>query len=208
MTAQPLLPFGTVTLNPTPDRRVIHLQTAFGEQLFDIAERQRVPKIPAHGTKNQLRRRLPPLEDYRSGYVLHDLFRLPAAPAKVATHPSYEGGSQHGAFIFDRRRGSTRICRYFRQKRGIFVWCVLGRSDCWRICSRRVVAYPARVGHRDRFILRLAMVERWRIGLDHQQRRHPLADHYPNHRFGYGWLSRRPTAHEMGHYSHGRSVFS
>jgi hypothetical protein len=31
MTAQPLFQFGTVTLNPTPDRRVIHLQTAFGE---------------------------------------------------------------------------------------------------------------------------------------------------------------------------------
>src|ERR1035437_2991053 len=87
MTAQPLLPFGTVTLNPTPDRRVIRLQTALGEQLFDIAERQRVPKIPAHGTKNQFRRRLPPLEDCRSGCVLHGLFRLPATPAKVATHP-------------------------------------------------------------------------------------------------------------------------
>jgi hypothetical protein len=88
MTAQPLFQFGTVTLNPAPDRRVIGLQTAFGEQLFDIAERERVPKIPAHGTKNQLRRRLPPLEDCRSGCVLHDLFRLPATPAKVATHPA------------------------------------------------------------------------------------------------------------------------
>src|ERR1017187_3172308 len=88
MTAQPLLQFGTVTLNPTPDRHVIHLQTAFGEQLFDIAERERVPKIPAHGTQNQLRRRLPPLEDCRSGCVLHGLFRLPATPAKVATHPA------------------------------------------------------------------------------------------------------------------------
>src|SRR5664280_1618359 len=87
MTAQPLFQFGTVTLNPAPDRRVIGLQTALGEQLFDIAERQRVPKIPAHGTKNQLRRRLPPLEDCRSSCVLHDLFRLPATPAKVATHP-------------------------------------------------------------------------------------------------------------------------
>src|ERR1700719_1309921 len=54
MTAQPLFQFGTVTLNPTPDRRVIHLQTALGEQLYDIAQRQRVAKIPAHGTKNQL----------------------------------------------------------------------------------------------------------------------------------------------------------
>jgi hypothetical protein len=88
MTAQPLFQFGTVTLNPTPDRRVIGLQTALGEQLFDIAERERVPKIPAHGTKNQLGRRLPPLEDCRSSCVLHDLFRLPATPAKLATHPS------------------------------------------------------------------------------------------------------------------------
>jgi hypothetical protein len=52
-----------------------------------LRQRQRVPKIPAHGTKNQLRRRLPPLEDCRSGCVLHGLFRLPATPAKVATHP-------------------------------------------------------------------------------------------------------------------------
>src|SRR5450756_1081246 len=86
MTAQPLLEFGTVTLNPTLDRRVIHLQTAFGEQLFDVAERERVAKIPAHGTQNQLRCRLPPLEDCRSSCVLHGLFRLP--PAKVATHPA------------------------------------------------------------------------------------------------------------------------
>src|ERR1019366_5935327 len=87
MTAQPLFQLGTVTLNPAPDRRVIGLQTAFGEQLFDVAERERVAKIPAHGTQNQLRCRLPPLEDCRSGYVLHGLFRLPASPAKVATHP-------------------------------------------------------------------------------------------------------------------------
>ena len=27
--------------------------TALAEQLFDIAERKRVPKVPAHGAKNQ-----------------------------------------------------------------------------------------------------------------------------------------------------------
>src|ERR1035437_7423579 len=52
-----------------------------------LRRRQRVPKIPAHATKNQLPPRLPPLEDCRSGCVLHGLFRLPATPAKVATHP-------------------------------------------------------------------------------------------------------------------------
>ena len=55
MPAQSLLQFGTVTLNPTPDRRVIRLQTALGEQLFDLAQREPVAKIPALGTKNQLR---------------------------------------------------------------------------------------------------------------------------------------------------------
>src|SRR5208282_1863055 len=114
MTAQPLLQFGTVTLNPTPDRRVIGLQTALGEQLFDIAERQRVPKIPAHGTKNQLRRRLPPLEDCRSGRVLHDLCRLPAISAKVATHPRRETGPMlilrhHCAQRLLCRRGSRKV---------------------------------------------------------------------------------------------------
>src|SRR5271155_597908 len=87
---QPLFQFGTVTLYPTPDRRVIRLQTALGEQLFDVAQRERVPKIPAHGTQNQLRRRLPPLEDCRSGCLLHRSLRLPATTAKVATHPFHE----------------------------------------------------------------------------------------------------------------------
>jgi hypothetical protein len=73
-------------LNPTPDRRVIRLQTALGEQLFDIAQRERVAKIPVDSTNNQLQRRLPPLEDCRSSCVLRDLFSLPANPAKVATH--------------------------------------------------------------------------------------------------------------------------
>src|SRR5271170_5867300 len=67
MTAQPLFQRGAVTLNPTPDRRVIRRQTALAEQLFDIAQRERVAKIPAYGTQNQLWRRLPPLEDCRSG---------------------------------------------------------------------------------------------------------------------------------------------
>src|SRR5450755_1949359 len=95
MTAQPLVQFGAVTLNPAPDGRVIRLQTALGEQLFDITERERVAKIPAHGTQNQLRRRLPPLEDRRSGCVLHGIFSLPATPAKVATHPSISMKALH-----------------------------------------------------------------------------------------------------------------
>jgi hypothetical protein len=73
MMAQPLIQFEAVTLNPTPDGRLIRFQTALGEQLFDIVQRERVARIPAHGTQNQLRRRPPPLEDCRSRCVLHGL---------------------------------------------------------------------------------------------------------------------------------------
>ena len=83
MTPQSLFQFGTVSLHPTPDRRVIRLKTALGEQFFDIAERERVAKIPAHRTKNQLRRRLPPLEDCRSGYVIHGLSDCQPTPPKL-----------------------------------------------------------------------------------------------------------------------------
>ena len=49
MTAQPLLQFGAVALDPAPDARVVGLQTTLAEQLFDIAERERLPEIPAYG---------------------------------------------------------------------------------------------------------------------------------------------------------------
>ena len=70
---------GSLEVAPAPDCRVVCLQAAFAEQLFDIAERERVPKGRAHGTQNQLGLRFSPLEDRRSDCLLHDLFRLPAA---------------------------------------------------------------------------------------------------------------------------------
>ena len=79
MTAQPRLQFRTVALDPAPDCRGVCLQAALAEQLFDIAERQRVPQLPAHGAKNQLGLGLSPLEDRRSDCLFHDRFRLPAA---------------------------------------------------------------------------------------------------------------------------------
>ena len=61
MTAQPLLQFGTVALDPTPDCRVVRLQAALAEPLFNIAQPERVPKVSAHSAKNQLGLRLSPL---------------------------------------------------------------------------------------------------------------------------------------------------
>jgi hypothetical protein len=56
-------------------------------KLLDLAERQRVAKLPTHGKQNQLWRRVRPLEDCPSGCMLHDRFSRPANPAQVATHP-------------------------------------------------------------------------------------------------------------------------
>ena len=81
MTAQPLLQFGTVALDPAPDGRVVRLQAALAEQLFDIAERERGPQILAYGAQNQPGLRVSPLEQRRSDCLLHDLFRLPAVIA-------------------------------------------------------------------------------------------------------------------------------
>ena len=71
MTAQPLLQLGTVVLDPAPDGRVVRFQTALAEPLFAIAERERVPQVPAHSAQNQLGLGLSPREDRRSNGLLH-----------------------------------------------------------------------------------------------------------------------------------------
>src|ERR1700693_1037382 len=100
MSPQPLLHFGAVALNPAPDRRMIRLLRALGEQLFDIAQRERVPKIPADCAENQFRRCLPPLEDRRSRQILHCLFKLPAAPSQSC---------DTSILVMDSAMGATRF---------------------------------------------------------------------------------------------------
>ena len=95
MTAHPRLQFGTVALDPAPDCRVVHLQAAFAEQLFGIAERERVPQVPAHGAKNQLGLGLSPLEDRWSDCLFHDLFRLPAAVGQSCNTITVASASCH-----------------------------------------------------------------------------------------------------------------
>ena len=71
--------------------------------LFDIAERERVPKVPAHGAKNQLGLGLSPLEDRRSDCLLYDLFRLPAAVGQSCNttdrHPLVASDVAFGFFM-------------------------------------------------------------------------------------------------------------
>ena len=90
MTAQPLLQFGTVVLGPAPDCRVVRFQVGLAEQLFDIAERERVPTVPAYGAKNQLGLHVSPLEDRRSHCLLHHLFRLAVAAGRSCKHNPVE----------------------------------------------------------------------------------------------------------------------
>jgi hypothetical protein len=66
---------------------VIRFQTALGEQLFDVAKRERVAKIPAHGAQNQLWRRLPPLETAGRVAFFTVFSDYEPTPTKVATHP-------------------------------------------------------------------------------------------------------------------------
>jgi hypothetical protein len=94
MTAQPLFQFGTVALDPASDCRVVRFQAALGEQFFDIAERERVPKIPTHGatiSSGAVCRHLKiagriALFMISSGYQ--------SQTAKVATHPTIEQWEQ------------------------------------------------------------------------------------------------------------------
>jgi hypothetical protein len=53
MPPEPLLQFGTVTLQPAPNGGVVDLQAAFLQKLFNIPKRQGVSKVPAHGAENQ-----------------------------------------------------------------------------------------------------------------------------------------------------------
>jgi hypothetical protein len=76
MRSQALVEFRTIPLHPAPNRRVVGFQTTFLKQLFDIAQRKRVPKIPADSTQNQLRLGLPPFEDLRPGRHF-GVFKLP-----------------------------------------------------------------------------------------------------------------------------------
>jgi len=88
MPAQQLCQFRALTLHPTPDGRVIRRQTAPGEQLFNIAQRELVAKIPTHGTQNQLWRRVPPLEDWWVAFLTIVLAFQPASPKLQHIHIS------------------------------------------------------------------------------------------------------------------------
>jgi hypothetical protein len=66
---------------------VIDIETALLQQFLNIAQRQRIAKIPPDRTKYETGFGLPPFEDRGSGYHLTILSRHQPATLKVATHP-------------------------------------------------------------------------------------------------------------------------
>src|SRR5580692_9804733 len=87
MPSQSLLQLRAVILHPAPNRCVIDIETAFLQQLLNIAQRQRIAKIPPDRTKYEAGFGLTPFEDRGSGYHFAILSRHQPAALKVATHP-------------------------------------------------------------------------------------------------------------------------
>ena len=63
MLSQSLLQLRAVILPPTPDRCVIDIETAFLQQFLNIAQRERIAKIPPDRTEYEAGFGLPPFKD-------------------------------------------------------------------------------------------------------------------------------------------------
>ena len=77
----------TAILHPPPDRCVIDIETALLQQLLNIAQRQRIEKIPPDRTKYEAGLSLPPFEDRGSGYHFPILSRHQPAARKLQHIP-------------------------------------------------------------------------------------------------------------------------
>src|SRR5271165_5291067 len=88
MPSQSLLQLRAIILHPAPDRCVIDIETALFQQLLNVAQRQRIAKIPPDRAEYETGFGLPPFEDRGSGYHFAILSRHQPAALKVVTHPS------------------------------------------------------------------------------------------------------------------------
>jgi hypothetical protein len=86
MPSQSLLQLRAVILHPAPDGCVIDVETALLHQLLNIAQRERIAKVPPDRTEYEAGFRLPPFEDRGSGFHFAILSRHQPATLKVATH--------------------------------------------------------------------------------------------------------------------------
>jgi hypothetical protein len=68
---------------------VIDIEIALLQQLLNIAQRERIAKLPPDRTKDDAGFGLPPFEDHRSGYHFAIVSRHQPATRKFATHPRF-----------------------------------------------------------------------------------------------------------------------
>src|ERR1022692_3361410 len=109
MPSQSLLQLRAVILHPAPDRGVIDIETALLQQLLNIAQRQRIAKIPPDRTKYEAGFGLPPFEDRGSGYHFAILSRHQPAALKVATHPIF--AHHRGVWNVSRISGAPMVAK-------------------------------------------------------------------------------------------------
>src|SRR6516165_12338776 len=87
MLSKSLLQLRAVILHPAPNCGVVDVETTLLQQLLNIAQRERIAKIPPDRTKDDAGFGLPPFEDRRSGYHFAIVSRHQPVTPKVATHP-------------------------------------------------------------------------------------------------------------------------
>jgi hypothetical protein len=52
LTAKPLIQKGSIVLDPSPDRHMIHGQPTLAHHLLQIAVAERIPQVPPHAENN------------------------------------------------------------------------------------------------------------------------------------------------------------
>jgi hypothetical protein len=89
MPSQSLLQLRAVILHPAPNCGVVDIETTLLQQFLNVAQRERIAKIPPDCTKDDAGFGLPPFEDRGSGDHFAILSCHHPAILKVATHPAF-----------------------------------------------------------------------------------------------------------------------
>ena len=85
MLSQSLLKLGAVILHPAPDCGVVDIETARLQQLLNIAQRQKIAKIPPDRTEYEAGFGLPSFED-RGSAIISRFFHLTSQQPRKLQH--------------------------------------------------------------------------------------------------------------------------
>src|SRR5271165_5392951 len=147
MLSQSLLQLRAVILHPAPDRCVIDIETTLLQQLLNIAQRERIAKIPPDGTKDDAGFGLAPFEDCGSGYHFAILSHHQPATLKVATHPSgltiasaeRQSHQMWESQAHNRRSTGVNLGRFLAERCSTPIWCRSARFSNSRAARERTI---------------------------------------------------------------------